>query len=216
MKKQLLLVDDDLQLRNVISEYLNNEGFCVNTVSNAYSALMHIKLKKTDLIISDIMMPGLNGHEFIQILRLDNDFKNIPLVFLTAKGMTEDRIRGYDLGCNAYLTKPFDPCELLAIINNIISNIDLSQIVSSTNKQHNVDEINNTKFSINDLTYRELTILQLVAKGYRNKDIAQYLNFSIRNIEKYVSRLLNKTSTRNRTELAQLAIIKKIEFNEGE
>ena len=215
MKKQLLLVDDDLYLRDAISEYLRSHGFFIKSVSNIHAALLQIKLQKPDLIIADVMMPGLNGHDFIQILRLDKNLKDIPLIFLTAKGMTEDRIKGYDLGCNAYLTKPFDPNELVAIINNIFSNIQLLQVLSKGDSQRASRAMDNGLI-INDLTHRELTILQLVAKGYRNKDIANDLNISIRNVEKYVSRLLSKTSTRNRTELAQLAITQNLKMIEGE
>ena len=157
------------------------------------------------MIITDIMMPLIDGYEFIKMLRLHDQLLNIPIILLTAKGMTEDRIRGYDLGCNAYLTKPFDPKELLSIINNLFNNINLLQTFQNDNN-NTLFQSSNSVMLIEKLTNREMTILKLVSKGYKNKEIAQQLQVSTRNVEKYVSRLLTKTSTRNRTELAQLVI----------
>lgn len=205
MKKRILIVDDDIYLNNVISEYLISEGFDVDLASSVHSALKVINNTKPDMIITDIMMPLIDGYEFIKMLRLHDQLLNIPIILLTAKGMTEDRIRGYDLGCNAYLTKPFDPKELLSIINNLFNNINLLQTFQNDNN-NTLFQSSNSVMLIEKLTNREMTILKLVSKGYKNKEIAQQLQVSTRNVEKYVSRLLTKTSTRNRTELAQLVI----------
>nr|YP_009326624.1 hypothetical chloroplast protein 29 [Membranoptera platyphylla]AMJ16881.1 hypothetical chloroplast protein 29 [Membranoptera platyphylla] len=200
--KKLLLVDDDDHLRYLLSSYLINEGFVINSVNNVQSALVIIKQDRPDLIISDIMMKQLDGYDLIKLLKLDSLLIDIPIVFLTAKGMTFDRIKGYNLGCHAYLTKPFNPQELLAIIKNIFYNIDLFKIkfIGNFHKKYDNHEI------IKLLTYREKTILELILKGYMNKEIALKLNIGLRNVEKYVSRLLNKTKSRNRTELVQLIL----------
>nr|QCI06370.1 hypothetical protein [Dictyurus purpurascens] len=200
--KKLLIVDDDSYLRKLLSSYLLAEGFFIHSVDNVHSALVLIKQDRPDLIITDIMMKKLDGYDFIKLLKLDVLLLDIPVIFLTAKGMTYDRIKGYNLGCHAYLTKPFNPKELLAIVKNIFNHIDLLQIHSldNMNKQH----IHNNIFKL--LTNREQTILHLLLKGYMNKEIAINLNISLRNVEKYVSRLLNKTSTRNRTELVKLVL----------
>uniref|UniRef100_UPI0030011F76 probable transcriptional regulator Ycf29 n=1 Tax=Anunuuluaehu liula TaxID=3049639 RepID=UPI0030011F76 len=214
MKRKLLLVDDDAYLRNSISAYLISEGFSVYSVDNVSSALLSIRENKPDLIIADIMMPNIDGYHFIIKLKGDNELCSIPVIFLTAKGMTSDRIKGYNLGCNAYLVKPFDPKELLSIINNLFKNIALLKIESiNTN---GLKLMSNLKSCMINFTNREETILQLVVKGFTNKEIASFLNVSIRNVEKYVSRLLNKTSTRNRTELAKFVISSGIELIEGE
>nr|YP_009397326.1 hypothetical protein [Thuretia quercifolia]ARW66512.1 hypothetical protein [Thuretia quercifolia] len=200
--KKLLIVDDDNYLRKLLSSYLLAEGFFIHSVDSVHSALVLIKQDRPDLIITDIMMKRLDGYDFIKLLKLDVLLLDIPVIFLTAKGMTHDRIKGYNLGCHAYLTKPFNPKELLAIVKNIFNHIDLLQInsLNNINKQYIHAQI--FKF----LTYREKTILHLVIKGYMNKEIAVNLNISLRNVEKYVSRLLNKTKTRNRTELVKLVL----------
>nr|YP_009398563.1 hypothetical protein [Lophocladia kuetzingii]ARW67749.1 hypothetical protein [Lophocladia kuetzingii] len=200
--KKILLVDDDQNLRHLLSDYLIAEGFFVNHVENINSALVILKSDCPDLIISDIMMKDLNGYDFIKILKLDTLFFKIPFIFLTAKGMTSDRIKGYQLGCHAYLTKPFNPKELLAIINNIFRQITLLQVCSSS--YVDTFSINNTL--LNSFTPREQNVLLLVLKGYMNKEIAIRLNISLRNVEKYISRLLNKTNTRNRLELVKSII----------
>nr|YP_009295896.1 hypothetical protein Schim_150 [Schimmelmannia schousboei]AOM64831.1 hypothetical protein Schim_150 [Schimmelmannia schousboei] len=216
MKKKLLIVDDDSFLRNSISAYLIHEGFIVNVAENVHQALILIQEDKPDLIVADIMMQHLDGYDLIKILRTDNLFHKIPVIFLTAKGLTNDRIIGYDLGCNAYVTKPFNPKELVSIINNLFNNIDLLNLSNITNKIELPGHFTNCL--LESLTYREKTVLELVVKGFMNKEIAVRLNLSLRNVEKYVSRLLNKTNTRNRTELAQLIVTSciQLDFDKGE
>nr|YP_009314000.1 Hypothetical protein ycf29 [Hommersandiophycus borowitzkae]SCW22254.1 Hypothetical protein ycf29 [Hommersandiophycus borowitzkae] len=199
MSYRILLVDDDTSLLLSTSSYLLEAGFCtkiVTTVSQAIDALID---EKFDLIIADIVLPCKNGYDLIQYITSNSSLNSIPLIFLTAKGMTKDRILGYDLGCRGYLTKPFDPAELLSIVRNILNDKQLSTI-----HHHNNTVINTTLIDENlVLTNREQEILKLVLKGRTNKEIASTLNITVRTTEKYVSRLLSKTTTRNRTELAQ-------------
>lgn len=217
---KLLLVDDDSFLRDSISSYLINEGFQVDTADSVQSALIKLETDQPDIIIADIMMPCLDGYDLIKILRKNNKFLSIPIIFLTAKGMTNDRIIGYNLGCNAYLTKPFNPRELVSIINSIIKNINLLSTSKSdlsnfiANNEQLYQKISSS--ILDSLTNREYTILQLVVKGFMNKEIALHLNLSVRNIEKYVSLLLKKTNTRNRTELTKFALSQNINFIKGE
>nr|YP_009393809.1 hypothetical protein [Caloglossa beccarii]ARW62371.1 hypothetical protein [Caloglossa beccarii] len=201
--KHLLLVDDDHYLINLLSSYLLAEGFLINSIDNVPEALGLVQKNKPDLIITDIMMKQLDGYDFIKLIKLDTLLSDIPIIFLTAKGMTHDRIKGYNLGCHAYLTKPFNPKELLAVIKNIFKNIDLLQVKSKSSNVSNT--YINVQF-MNLFTFREKSVLNLVLKGYMNKEIAVNLNISLRNVEKYISRLLNKTKTRNRTELVRLVL----------
>nr|YP_009398780.1 hypothetical protein [Kuetzingia canaliculata]ARW67966.1 hypothetical protein [Kuetzingia canaliculata] len=198
--KRILLIDDDQNLVSLLSSYLIGEGFFVHSVYDIRSALVVLKKDSPDLIISDIMIQKLNGYDFIKVLKLDPFVFHIPVIFLTAKGMTADRIKGYNLGCHAYLTKPFNPRELLAIIKSIFRNIEILQkrsIYSATRT------FASTNISTN-LTPRERSILKLVVQGYMNKEIAINLNIGLRNVEKYIGRLLSKMNCRNRIELAKL------------
>lgn len=200
--KKILLIDDDQDLCNLLSNYLVSYNFYVISTHSIRSALAELRLECPDLVITDIMMKDLNGYDFMKFIKLDKLFMHTPVIFLTAKGMTNDRIKGYNLGCNAYLTKPFDPRELVAIINNLFNYKDL--IKKSLLSKNKISTISHNVYSFFNFTSREKNVLLLLLKGYMNKEIAITLNLSRRNIEKYVSRLLLKTNTRNRVELIRL------------
>lgn len=199
--QRLLIVDDDDHVNELLSVYLLSEGFSVNVSTNVYDALAMIRYHKPDLIISDIMMKKLNGYDFIKVLKKNDNLFHIPVIFLTVKGMTDDRVRGYNLGCHAYLSKPFNPAELLSIINSIFRNIHTIHHQKKIFRR--TTEYKNLIFS---LTFKEKKILMLLFRGYMNKEIATELNLSIRNVEKYVSRFLLKTKTRNRTQLVKFLV----------
>lgn len=226
-KQQLLLVDDEPGIRESVQAYLeDNEAWKVTVASDAEEAWQTIEGQVPDLIISDIMMPQVNGYEFLQKLKDDPRYRSIPVVFLTARGMTSDRIQGYEAGVDAYLSKPFDPEELEAIVKNLLSKTKSS----ASNKSGGAElekiakelvEIkaklddklgNNTGIKVTpppikiDLTPREQSVLDLVAQGLMNKEIARELQTSVRNVEKYVSRLFGKTGTNSRTELVRFAL----------
>ena len=226
-QQKLLLVDDEPGVRESIQAYLeDNEGWVVQAASNANEAWQKIEAQTPDLIISDIMMPQVNGYEFLHKIREDPRYRAIPVVFLTARGMTSDRIQGYEAGCDAYLSKPFDPEELEAIIKNLLSR---HQVTASTGNNGSelekiAKELEEIKGKLDDrlgsnsgivttpspikidLTPREQSVLDLVAQGLMNKEIARELNTSVRNVEKYVSRLFGKTGTNSRTELVRFAL----------
>jgi len=195
----ILLVDDDKILREAIVTFLKNKQFTVISLDSVYDVLIFLNHNSVDLIIADIMMPELDGYDLLNILKNDLQYNEIPIILLTAKGITTDKVKGYNLGCNVYMTKPFAPYELLSIINNLLK-INNPLLNKDKIYSHNFDKIG-IDVALPVFTYRETSILNLVTKGYTNKEIAHSLQLSIRNVEKYVSRLLDKTSTRNRTEL---------------
>jgi DNA-binding NarL/FixJ family response regulator len=139
--------------------------------------------------------------------------------------MTSDRIQGYQAGVDAYLPKPFDPDELIAIINNLLEkrvtqttvvgedseNIEIAKLAHEIAK---IKDLLSPRIGISqtpppfaiDLTPREQSVLNLVAQGLMNKEIARKLETSVRNVEKYVSRLFSKTGTNSRTELVRFAL----------
>jgi len=113
----LLVVDDDERIRNLLSQYLIKEGFIVSTANGADVARKKIQLIKFDLIILDIMMPGDDGLTLTQEIRNKSD---IPIILLTAKSGTDSKIEGLEIGADDYLTKPFNPKELLLRILSIL------------------------------------------------------------------------------------------------
>ena len=209
MYSYILVVDDDIALAYAIQYYLFSKNRKVFIVDNFVAAIKLLNLYKFNLVISDILMQQYSGYDLLSYIRLHQSLSSIPFIFLTAKGMTIDRIKGYNLGCSIYLTKPFHPSELLSIVNNLLC-------VFIPIRENIIDNIKKTYVTSDFyLTSREDSILSLLVKGHTNKEIASMLNLSLRNVEKYVSRLLSKTKTRNRTELAKLSLLDKSKANDG-
>ena len=220
---QLLLVDDEPGLREAVKDYLTESGFSVQVASNAREGWELMQQATPDLVISDIMMPQVDGYQFLKQLRDDARFAALPVIFLTAKGMTGDRIQGYQARCDAYLSKPFDPDELVAIVENLLErrvvaptkeNGEIPDLADLANQIAQIKAILTQKngivqtpmpFKI-DLTPREQSVLDLVTTGLMNKEIARQLQTSVRNVEKYVSCLFSKTGTNSRTELVRFAL----------
>ena len=222
---QLLLVDDEPGLREAVKDYLQESGFSVQVASDARQGWELMQQNTPDLLISDIMMPQVDGYRFLKQVREDPRFKALPVVFLTAKGMTTDRIQGYQAGVDAYLPKPFDPDELVAIVENLLERRAVTtQVKGEDGETPDIAELVNQIAQIKamltqrsaivknpssvkiDLTPREQSVLNLVTEGLMNKEIARRLQTSVRNVEKYVSRLFSKTGTSSRTELVRFAL----------
>ena len=137
----ILVVDDDDGIRELVKKYLNENNFLVTTADSAESASEKTNLVKFDLIILDIMMPGKNGLEFI------NEHKNkinTPIILLTAKGETSERVEGLEIGADDYLSKPFEPKELLLRIKNILKKTVFIE-------QKRIIEFENVKIDLNKL-----------------------------------------------------------------
>ncbi len=141
MAGQLLLVDDEPGLREAVQAYLEDSGFAVEVASNARDGLELAHQKLPDLVITDIMMPQVDGYQFLKQLRENPQFKTLPVVFLTARGMTADRIQGYNAGVDAYISKPFDPDELVAVVTNLLEKQKSLQSASADDEGHNLAEM---------------------------------------------------------------------------
>ena len=220
---RLLLVDDEPGLRTAVQTYLQDEGFEVTTAIDGEEGWEKAQKILPDLIISDVMMPRCDGYEFLKRLREDERLAGTPVIFLTAKGMTIDRTQGYLAGVDDYISKPFDPDELIARVKNVVkrqerllkeaakyADADVGQMAKQINEIKSLLTKNNAKNAreaeLPKFTPREASVLQLVAEGLMNKEIARQLETSIRNVEKYVSRLFIKTGTSSRTELVRYAL----------
>jgi two-component system phosphate regulon response regulator OmpR len=117
----ILVVDDDTRLRGLLGRYLSDQGFIVATSKSAADARAKLKSLAFDLMVLDVMMPGENGFDFTRALRTaDTSLRPLPILLLTARGETEDRIEGLEAGADDYLMKPFEPRELLLRINAIL------------------------------------------------------------------------------------------------
>ena len=117
IKTKILLVDDDPNIRQLVSLYLTREGFEVEEAQRGDEALKLFKAAAPSLILLDIMLPGIDGW---QVCREVRKVSNIPIIMLTAKDETFDKVLGLELGADDYLSKPFEPKELVARIKAVI------------------------------------------------------------------------------------------------
>ncbi len=114
----ILVVDDDDGIRNLVKQYLNENNFLVTTAESAEDANLKVNVIKFDLIVLDIMMPGKTGLDFT---KENKGHLNTPIILLTAKGETSERVKGLESGADDYLPKPFEPKELILRIKNILN-----------------------------------------------------------------------------------------------
>ena len=113
----LLVVDDDTRIRNLLKQFLTENGYRVTVAGNAAEARRRLAGLDFDLMILDVMMPGESGVQLTQSLRAE---KNVPILMLTALSETDSRVAGLEAGADDYLPKPFDPRELLLRLNNVL------------------------------------------------------------------------------------------------
>lgn len=125
---RLVFVEDNEGLRNAVSKYMTENGFQCDTYSDAQQALRAmVGGARPDLVITDVLMQGMDGLALLRRIRADQRLCAIPVVLLSAKGFASDRIAGYSAGASAYLSKPFDPEELLALVNTLLANALLAR-----------------------------------------------------------------------------------------
>ena len=194
----ILVVDDDDGIRSLVKKYLNENNFLVTTAESAESASTKIGIIKFDLIVLDIMMPGKSGLEFIK------DHKNkleTPIILLTAKAETSERVEGLEIGADDYLPKPFEPKELVLRIKNILNKTiktEQKRIIEFSNVKIDLNKlliIKNTKeFKINNT---EKTILEKMinnpGKTFSREDIGQLIDLDKeRSIDVIITRLRKK------------------------
>ena len=118
--KHIFVVDDEADLVKLVTYNLKKEGFLVDSAQDGEKALAKVKKGKYDLIILDLMLPGLQGMELCQIIRNDPKTSSLPIIMLTAKGEEVDRVLGLELGADDYITKPFSPRELVARVKAVL------------------------------------------------------------------------------------------------
>jgi DNA-binding NarL/FixJ family response regulator len=205
-RKKLLLVDDDPNLLLLVADYLEFRGYEVISAKNGCEALAALKKDTPDMIICDVMMPDIDGYELVANLRQRPEIAWIPVLFLSAKGQSEDRIKGLNLGADVYMVKPFEPEELVAQVESSLS--QFGRIFEHADTGTFQDKLKVNTFV--ELTPTEIKVIQLVAKGLGNRPIAQQMNLSQRTIESHVSNMLGKSGLNNRTELARWAIESRI------
>ena len=228
--KKILVVDDDLTLRKVLQNSLQQKGYQVISVSSGKDALAKFNQDVPDIIISDVSMPEMDGFEFCRQLRSQPSGKLIPFIFLSAKNELNDRVQGHSIGADSYISKPFEMKELLANIEaliersrqvhaeivHLIEKLANPQSQSDSNNHHSIWEIqtstpkNTAAISTSNpkplpLTPAEERVFWETIQGYTNKQISERLFISPRTVQTHLSNILNKLDLSNRTQLVRFA-----------
>lgn len=163
--QKIFLAEDDKNLRQLIRDYLTKEGYEVITADDGNDALEKWRHNLADLVILDVMMPGLDGYEVLEYIREES---KVPAIFLTAKGEVSDRIQGFETGADDYMTKPFSIKELLMRIRAILRRFEeeTPDILA-----HDLLEINRKSMEVFvdgkrvDLTTREYDLLLFLVEN---------------------------------------------------
>ena len=204
----IMVVDDDKRIRELVSRYLTDHGFMVITADNGQQALNHLKAFEVDALVVDIMMPKMNGLELTQTLRQNN--QDTPILLLTALGEVDDRVKGFESGADDYLTKPFEPKELVLRLESILKR------TKKTPENNNFFQIGKWHFDTRheELTYNDeiLSLTSVEANLLRalcqsagevvsREDLAQRcdLNAGERTIDVQVTRLRRKIEENTKT-----------------
>ena len=197
-KAHILVVDDDDGIRELVKQYLNQNNFLVSTANSAEDAQKKINIIKFDLIVLDIMMPKKSGLEFLE----ENKNKlYTPIILLTAKGKASERIEGLETGADDYLSKPFEPKELILRIKNILNKTklkDIKRVVAFGNVKIDLKKLfilkGEKQFKINNT---EKTILEKMINSpgqtFSREDIGRIISLEKeRSIDVIITRLRKK------------------------
>ena len=197
-KKHILIVDDDNRIRDLLKEYLNDNNYIVSTSKNAKSAKEKINQFKFDLIVLDVMMPGQDGYDLTKEIKKS---LKTPIILLTAKGEVENRIKGLEIGADDYISKPFEPKELLLRIKNVTNkenkiDLNIKHFVGNAeidlNKMNIVLDKKNKKINLSE----KKVLIEMLAnpgKTYSRDEIGKISGISQeRSIDVMITRLRQK------------------------
>ncbi len=211
------MVDDDTTLRMALTRYLEKRGYLVQDVGSGIEALKIFEEDPPDLVVSDVMMPEMDGFEFCRRLRATRSGQLVPFIFLSSKGEVEDRVQGHSIGADDYLIKPFEPRELLAKIEAQLERsrrihteiIRLLQKVevngSASTETAPLHAHSNSTPAPLPLTPAEEKVFWEVIQGYTNKQIGDRLFVSPRTVQTHLSNILSKLQLENRSQLVRFA-----------
>ena len=225
-KGWILFVDDEEPIRMAVGQILFDAGYQVTACADAATALQVALTKRRDAvpdaIVSDVRMPGMDGLEFLREIRTNSVLVQVPVVLLTAKGQTQDRIAGYQAGADAYLPKPFDPEELVAILDSLLQQYDELNPSSNNGWEELQRDLAEIKALLKQggggvgngwveatnvfLAPDEQQILELLCQGLQNKEIAERTFLSKRRVEQLLTAMYRKADVKNRTELVRWAV----------
>ncbi len=210
--KRILIIDDDPISLKILSRHLTQEGYRVCTGSSGIEGLKLFAQELPDMVVSDVMMPGMDGFEFCRQLRQQPGGELVPFIFLSSRGEVEDRVQGYEWGADDYIIKPFEPRELVAKIEAQIerSRRTQAEILRLMQKQQQEQKATTHAASPPQpielpLTPAEERVFREVIQGATNKQIGEKLFISPRTVQTHLTNILSKLSLENRAQLVRFA-----------
>jgi DNA-binding NarL/FixJ family response regulator len=202
----ILIVEDDPSYRSMIEMVLQMEGFAVRTAPDGQSGLVLLREKRPDLILCDIMMPGMDGHAVLDALKGEKIFDNIPFIFVTALANRADVRRGMSAGADDYLPKPFSAEELLAAVSGRIRRFEMNS------SPRGIPAFQKERDTLRTMTSkREREILKIVGQGATSREIAERLGVCLKTIEAHRANLMRKLDAANAASLARWAVIAELD-----
>lgn len=206
--KRILIVDDDITLKTALIRYLQNRGYSILEASSGAEALSLFEQNPPDVVVSDVIMPGMDGLEFCRRLRATRSGQLVPFIFLSGRKDLDDRIQGHQMGADDYLVKPFDPKELVAKIEAQLerSRRIHSEIVRLMQQSENSANPKPASEPVPlPLTPAEEKVFWEVIQGYTNKQIGDRLFVSPRTVQTHLSNILSKLNLGSRSQLIRYA-----------
>lgn len=201
--KTILLVDDDPILQVALSRRLQAQNYQVLQAHSAKVALDLLATETVDVVVSDIMMPGMDGLEFCKHLRATPTGKMLPFIFISSLGTVNDRVQGHQMGADDYLAKPFHLKELLAKVQGAIARSErLRGMMTQQMLPPSHDPVEPSPLP---LTPAETKVFWEVVQGFTNKQIGEHLCLSPRTVQTHLSNILTKLSLDNRSQLVRFA-----------
>jgi len=203
MIKTVLVVDDELRMRKLLTDFLTREGYRVIEADNGKTALDQLYTEKVDLVILDVMMPEYDGWTVCREIRKSS---NIPVIMLTAKGEEVDQLLGFELGADEYITKPFSPRVLTARVNAFFRRIQNNQAPCSGLLMDPTARFVSIDGDRLDLTPKEYDLLSYLAENQgRALSREQILNHvwnydyfgDLRTVDTHINRLRTKMGTQS-------------------
>ena len=208
--KKVLIVDDDTALRTALIRYLEKRGYSVSDAASGIEGLTQFEQDPPDLVVSDVIMPEMDGLEFCRRLRSLRSGQLVPFIFLSSRGEVEDRVQGHSIGADDYLIKPFEPRELLAKIEAQLerSRRMHSEMVRLMQQSGTVLAPSVQVVAPLPLTPAEEKVFWEVIQGHTNKQIGDHLFVSPRTVQTHLSNILSKLQLENRSQLVRYAFEK--------
>ncbi len=192
--KTVLVIEDEPEMRRNIARLLKLEGYQAVVAENGAAGLARAKESRPDLILCDVMMPEMDGHDVLRALRADASLRSVPFIFLTAKGEKSDQRGGMNLGADDYLTKPVENDELVAAVA-----ARLQRAQETVRSGFAPDFSSAGPLETLGLSPREAEVLLWVSQGKTNPEIATILGISEETVKKHMKQVLSTLGVETRT-----------------